>query len=269
MTPDELAQLLDEKRPEMIRVAESRLRRHGLEYEAEDFVQDAFLKLLNYRHQMTVPEAGAFIHMTVVHLIRDHLAKEQTKERATDEYTRVYQPDSQGQIRQRERLKLDVSLALDKLDAPTARIVQLVWMEGYNYRQVMKMLKITDRTITESLAAALPILQKVLGHYCPTIIPPRVALPYLYTPQERKAVAASIRKDRNARRSGPVKVTRYSPNGEEILSVTTQTAAEWRRTHRLTSRDSYKKENRETPDSTALQAAMPGDVHDETEVLAA
>jgi RNA polymerase sigma factor (sigma-70 family) len=169
MTPEELAEALEAKRPEMIRVASARLRRHGLEYEAEDFVQEAFIKILGgvAENNYTFAEGiGGLFTTTLITLIQNRIRDTRRRDVLTDEYTRIYQPDSQAHIQQRERLKLDVSLALDKLpDARTRAVVRLIWMEEHTHLQTAKILKCSTRDTLAALATALPILQAALARY--------------------------------------------------------------------------------------------------------
>lgn len=177
MTSEELSTALEAKRPEMIRIAAAKLRRHGLEYEAEDFVQEAMIEILRglAEDRYTFDEGvGPIFQTTLVHRIYDRFAKERTAQRTTDEYTRIYQPDSQAHMQQRERLKVDVELALAKLDPLTGQIARLVWMEALTYRQIMRQLRVTDRTITAALNEARPVLCSELARYDHRQRPPSV-----------------------------------------------------------------------------------------------
>jgi RNA polymerase sigma factor (sigma-70 family) len=168
MTSDELVAALEAKRPEMLRIARAILRRSGMEADAEDFLQDATIKILAglQDERYTFDEGvGGMFQTAIINLIHDHRAKERTREHTSDEYTRIYQPDSQAQIQQRERLKIEVALALGQLDSRTREIVELVWMEGNNWTRTARLLKCSKRDVQAGLERALPILQQALARY--------------------------------------------------------------------------------------------------------
>lgn len=165
MTPVELTDLLEEKRAEMLRIARARLRRHGLEADAEDFVQEGMIHLLNHADSLTPLEVGGWFRTYMLGAIRDQVGKETTRGRVKGELAIVYQPDSQGLMKWRERLKIDVELALGLLEDRTRHIVQMMWMEDYNRRSVVRLLKISEHTVTDALAEARPILEKALAKY--------------------------------------------------------------------------------------------------------
>jgi RNA polymerase sigma factor (sigma-70 family) len=205
MSHEELAAKLEEKRPEMIRIISARLRYHGLEMDAEDVVQDSVLNLLEYETPIRPEDVAGLFYAVCARLAYNRIGKYKVHDKLDDEYQRVYQHDSQAQMRQRERLKTDVDLALAKLPTDRMRaVVRLVLMEGHYWAQAAKELKCSKRDIQLALDTAVPILQ--------------------------------------------LELTRY----------------DHRKRHVSASQDPYKKEQRETPDSTALQAVMEGDGASET-----
>lgn len=168
MTTEELVTALEAKRPEMMRIAQALLRSSGLVDEAEDFIQDALIKILRNAEGYTFDEGnvGGLFQTTLVHLIYDRNAVKKTAERGSDEYTRIYQPDSQAQIKQRERLKIDVALAMDRLPDPlTRQIVRLAWMNDQPHRRIKRTLKVSGETVAQALAVAKPILRLELARY--------------------------------------------------------------------------------------------------------
>jgi RNA polymerase sigma factor (sigma-70 family) len=166
ISADELAQALEEKRAEMTRLAYGLLRRSGLSGDAEDVVQDAMMKILSMTdYDFTDGVGGVFASSVmglVINLVKIHTRR---VELVSDDYTRIYQPDSQAHMRQRERLKIDVEEALALLEPQTSQIVRLTWMEDMTYLNIQAELTVAPNTIADALASAKPVLQIALARY--------------------------------------------------------------------------------------------------------
>ena len=175
MNADDLAQVLETKRLEMVRIIGARLRYHGREMDAEDIIQDAMVNLLEYQPPIRPEELPGLFHATASRLAYNRIRDTKNHNGRHDEYTTVYQPDSQAHMRQREQLKVDVELALDKLpDERTRQVTRLVWMEGYNWTRTAKVLRCSKRDVQTSLETALPILQLELARYDHRVRPANV-----------------------------------------------------------------------------------------------
>lgn len=166
MTNEDWEALIAGEREGMVRFAWSRLRRGGLEYEAEDIVHDAFLKM---KDKEIAPDLRrSYLTEAVKNLCRDRLGQ---LVRAT-ERDAVALPGKEVEayleVARREALQFSVAQALDKLpDERSREIARMRYAEGWSVEEVARRLNIGVRTVKRISAEVLVILQKELAPYDP------------------------------------------------------------------------------------------------------
>lgn len=167
MTPEQFTYLVCTKRDEMVRIARARLRRVGLAHEAEDFVQTALTKMLAHHEYITAGEAiGGYFATVIMNEIKDYLARQK---RSVEPTAQAFIDLMEGvsEVAAREKLQLDVHLALEALPDPRARtIAWLTYAEGMSTREVGKHVGVSYTTVQTVLnETVLPVLRAVLAPY--------------------------------------------------------------------------------------------------------
>lgn len=171
MTESEFELLVSTKRADMVRIARARLRRYGLDSEAEDFVQSALLRIANTRENITLTEAtGPFFVIVMIGLIKNRLVHLSQASAVETQGAVVLQncPETPGNTRQ-ERVATDVAAALDAL--PTDRMreaARLHYCEGWTHPEIARTFRVPLRTIERELATARDALRSTLAAYGPT-----------------------------------------------------------------------------------------------------
>lgn len=144
------------------------LRRHGRnEQEAEDLIQDAFVRLECYRKENQVEHAEAFLVRTVVNLSVDaHRASRVRPETETLVEEAVLidttpRPDEVYMARERlERL----STGLDALSPKTREIFLAHRLEGIGQTEIARQHGVSLSAVEKHIAKAVLFLTEWMGH---------------------------------------------------------------------------------------------------------
>jgi RNA polymerase sigma factor (sigma-70 family) len=241
MSPVELAEILESKRPEMLRTTEALMWRYSLPTaDAEDFLQEASIRLLNMVDDITPTEMMGLYFTTIRNLLKNRVRDTQEhNDDKTDIALHFYEQDSQAQMQQRERLNVEVAEAIARLPERVRRVVELIWMEEQTHLQAATILKCSTRDTLAALEVALPLLQTTLARYDHRRRLPSVPVEgdrgKISQPAHREASDEDPTYDipvehhpHHLQRAQPVTVSKYDENGQ-LLSVHTMPARVFRR----------------------------------------
>jgi RNA polymerase sigma factor (sigma-70 family) len=236
MSPDELALALEVKRSEMLRATEALMWRYNLPTaDAEDFLQEAILRLLNMTEAITAGEMLGLYYTTIRNLLKNRVRDTQARsDDDKDVALLFYEQDSQAQMQHRERLNVEVTDAIQRLPERTRRAVELIWMEECTHLQAATTLKCSTRDTLAALESARPLLQAALTRYDHRrrllSVPIEGDRGKISQPAHREASDKEptydvpvVRNPHHHQRAKPVTITRLDAEGR-ILSVRTMPA---------------------------------------------
>ena len=150
--------------PDIFRKLKNVLRRHGrTDQDAEDLIQDAFIRFEAYRRHTEVEQPEAFLTRAVVNLSIDRHRHERTlpeTEVLTDDtiaFDTGGQPDEV--LAGRQRLK-KLSEGLDALPQRTREAFAMHRIDGLSQGEVARRLGITVSAVEKHIAKALMFLQE-------------------------------------------------------------------------------------------------------------
>ncbi len=139
------------------------LRYAADEMEAEDILHDAFIQIFktigSYNHSGAL---GAWMRKVTVNKALEHYRKKSTHMLHLKQYTSNVMP-SIIEDTAIENLELDDLLSLiQKLSPGYRAIFNLYAIEGYNHREIAKMLKISENTSKTQYSRARQMLRKMI-----------------------------------------------------------------------------------------------------------
>lgn len=138
--------------------------RMGAYTEAEDLVQETFVRLFRYRDRYR-PSAKftTFLYTLARHAWLDLLRKSRKGE-ILQERIRAEAPDGHDGGIGRARLGMDTQAALDALPEKLRSVVVLSFLQGLRYDEIAGVLKIPTGTVKSRMFTALDRLKGILGH---------------------------------------------------------------------------------------------------------
>ena len=147
----------------------SRLRQVGIRFghcipDAEDFAQDAYLRMLEYRRTNIIRDEAALLMRITANLAINHYRRRRVVTVAPDELVRRYidpavsagAQDATAQIIDMERLE-NVARALSRVSPRTCQIF-LAHRAGYCYAELCAEFHICARTVQKHITRATIIL---------------------------------------------------------------------------------------------------------------
>lgn len=145
-----------------------RLRGQGRsQEEAEDLIQEAFLRLQEYCARAAVKNEEAFLVHTVGNLAIDHYRRERVLSRATETLEELQgtpalvdgAPSPERILAAQQRLE-EISKALSAVSARTCEIF-LAQRAGFSYHEIAAELNISQRTVQKHIARAMYLLMRL------------------------------------------------------------------------------------------------------------
>lgn len=135
----------------------------GNHVEAEDIVQDTFLKLLETGKQFSAhKDAKAFLIRMTINRCLDYLkSARRTRNISLTEETAQQLSDNGGFVSEDTRALLD---AVQTLRPEYRNVIYLYYYEGYSVREIAALLKKRENTVSSWLTRARKHLKEVL-HY--------------------------------------------------------------------------------------------------------
>ena len=135
--------------------------RHGVSYaEAEDLVQETYLRLWNYRDRYSNADAkfSTFLFLLAkqvrIDALRRRIRRENREESWGKEQPAEAMPDAVG-------MKEDIRRALDRLSQPLRDVVELAVLRDMRYSKVARILCIPEGTVKSRMANALKKLKEI------------------------------------------------------------------------------------------------------------
>lgn len=158
------------KRADLVRFFTART---GSPAEAEDLIQDLYLKIAAMPPGPAVEDASAFLYRMTVNLMLDR-ARGQRRSAARDDAWRLSrgsriggvdaadEPSAEQAAAARQRLR-QLAQAVSELPAQTRRAFELHKLEGLSQAQAAERLGISRKTVEKQVSAALRMLLTKLG----------------------------------------------------------------------------------------------------------
>lgn len=135
--------------------------------DAEDLIQETFLRLAKLPDGTAVREPRHFLFTVAANLARDHLRRmmsrhvKNTEELGVDLPDDTQSPDELLGSKQEESL---AQRAIENLPEKTRAIFLLYHVEGWGYRQIAQRLNISPRTVEYHLRQGLAFCRDYIKH---------------------------------------------------------------------------------------------------------
>lgn len=147
------------------------------EEEAEEIIQEVFLRLWLQRHTLpSIQTPGAWLHTIASNLALDSLrrkARQQTRLKVIAESGNFDNPEPESQLDAKELQRL-IDEAVEKLPASRRHVFILSRRQGLNRSEIAEQLNISESTVKNHLTAALKFIQDYLqnnkGLYLPAVL---------------------------------------------------------------------------------------------------
>lgn len=159
MKPLSMEELMTAYYDTLLRIA---IQHTGNRTEAEDIVQDTFLKLLESGRQFTEPDhAKAFLIRSAVNRCYDYLksARRQRSISLTDAAENALPPDRGGFLSEQTRAVLE---AMQQLRPEFRNVIYLYYYEDYSIREIAEILGKSSNTVSSWLTRARKAMKEVL-----------------------------------------------------------------------------------------------------------
>ncbi len=136
-------------------------RHLGAHSDAEDLVQDTFLRLFRYRARY-VPSAKftTFLYTLARHAWADRWRKAQRQERLEERLQQEWSGVDDGGIAP-VRARLDAQEALVRLPEKLRLVLVMSWYEGLLYEDIARILRIPEGTVKSRMFLALQQLREM------------------------------------------------------------------------------------------------------------
>jgi RNA polymerase sigma-70 factor (ECF subfamily) len=135
--------------------------------DAEDIVQEAFLKLWENWQDIDPPQVGAWLTRVTQNLIIDHVRKQRTRQRVTDSEADLDQiaqedaPDPQ----QQGTLKRIVEQSIARLNDPYRTILIMREIQGLSYQDIAAILCISVEHVKTDLFRGKRKLREIVRQH--------------------------------------------------------------------------------------------------------
>lgn len=156
-------------RDDMLRVAKARLHRMGVpnyELDAEDAVQNAFVKIVKYINRIDFSAEDKVIRAYVLKIVVNEAIGVAEDYQLTDDLSeladRIEDGDFFGRMRVRERYE-DVIEAIGKLDERYSIPLSLRVTENMEIKEIAKLLGIAEKSVYTRLERARKMLIDILN----------------------------------------------------------------------------------------------------------
>lgn len=137
--------------------------------DAEDIVQEAFLKLWENRHDVDPLQAGAWLMRVTRNLIVDHVRKHRTRSRVTDgdaDLDLIARDEDPDQDAQHQRtLKCIVERSITELHDPYRTILIMREIHGLSYHEIAAILDISVDHVKTDLFRAKRKLREIVRQH--------------------------------------------------------------------------------------------------------
>jgi len=140
----------------MSRVRAALMRRGRSGHDADDLVQEAWVRLACYEREQTVDRPEAFLMRTALNLSIDkhRVQSNHGEEVVLDEVVLIdTSPDAEAILLSRERMAR-MSLGLDRLSDQTRRIFLAHRVDGLTYREIAQRHQLAISTVEKHVAKA-------------------------------------------------------------------------------------------------------------------
>jgi RNA polymerase sigma-70 factor (ECF subfamily) len=130
---------------------------------AENIVQDAFLKFWEAPFTLDKPDAiKSYFGKIIINNALNYLKREKSLQRHHDEIGKnITEQDVYEKLYESE-LMIRIHREIAKLPAQCRRVFRMNRFEGLKYREISKLLNISERTVENHIAYALKTLRKKL-----------------------------------------------------------------------------------------------------------
>ena len=138
------------------------LRRRGLsEPEAEDIIQDALVRLEQYRHKNNVENEDGFLVRTALNLVIDNYRKQLNVEfspNPVEDHAIVDEMPLQDEAFDAKQRLYKLNEGLQKLDPLTASLIKARRIEGLKMKEIAKRYNLSVSAVEKRVAGGLAFL---------------------------------------------------------------------------------------------------------------
>jgi RNA polymerase sigma-70 factor (ECF subfamily) len=135
--------------------------------EAQDLVQQVFLRLAQYRDLNALQNRDAYIFQTAANTLKDHYRRQAVRERISGEHPAFFDaPDSDfspDRVLQGREAVAQLVAALRELPERTRDILMLRCFEGLKHSEIARLQGISTRAVEKHMAKALAHLSRALA----------------------------------------------------------------------------------------------------------
>lgn len=134
--------------------------------EAQDLVQQVFLRLAQYRDLTDLQNRDAYIFQTAANTLKDHYRRQIVRERVSSEHPAFFDaPDSDfspDRVLQGREAVGQLVAALRELPERTRDVLMLRCFEGLKHSEIARLHGISTRAVEKHMAKALAHLSRAL-----------------------------------------------------------------------------------------------------------
>ncbi len=134
--------------------------KYGSENNPHDMVQEAFIKLWDNCHKITVDKARAFLFTVANNQTLSNLAKKKTALKYAEEPIKDYTAETPAYVLEEKEYKMRLEAAISEL-SPEQRVAFLLnRVEGKKHQEIAEMLGISRKAVEKRIYTALAKLRK-------------------------------------------------------------------------------------------------------------
>ncbi len=139
--------------------------------EAEDIVQQQFVKLWEKRAELTIhTSVKAFMYSTIYNACMNKLKQQQVRQSYAKEVQLNAPVSSASDELQHKELEEKIEQALQVLPEQCAKIFKMSRFENLKYKEIADELNLSIKTIENQMGKALKILREQLKDYLPLLV---------------------------------------------------------------------------------------------------
>ena len=138
--------------------------------DAQDIVQQAFLKIWLKREEIDTTELRAYVYKSVYHASLDHLKRRQIKMKYHHLITNLPEHPAFPEQSSSQELGIAIRKAIDVLPEQCRKIFQMSRFDQLKYREIAAALQLSVKTVENQMGKALKMLRERLKEYLPLLL---------------------------------------------------------------------------------------------------
>ncbi len=134
--------------------------KYGPENNPQDMVQEAFIKLWDNCHKITVTSARAFLFTVANNQTLSNLAKKKTAQKYAEEPAKGHTAETPAYVLEEKEYKMRLEEAINDLSPEQRAAFLLNRVEGKKHKEIADMLGISRKAVEKRIYTALAKLRK-------------------------------------------------------------------------------------------------------------